>query len=252
MNRREALARLGIGMAGIAAAGCDLGPSGPEEPISDGRMASRPSPNGLMPTAGVHALALNVRRDAYLYVPPGLPPGPAPLVVTLHGDPGSGTLPIQWFKSIADSLGCLLLAPSSQDRPWDAIITYYSHDALFIDRALAATFERCDVDPARIGLAGFSAGASYALALGRTNGDFFRRVTAFSPAFYLNVTHVGQPGFYVTHGIADAVAPIQFASREIVPKLEAAGYQVTYKEFVGGHVIPAELAIEAFTWMVGE
>jgi predicted esterase len=203
-----------------------------------------------MPAPGVHALGLNPNRDAYLYVPSGLPPGPAPLVVGLHGDPGSGQNPIQWFRQLADDLGFLLLAPSSQNRPWDAIITYYSQDAIFIDQSLAATFERCDVDPNRIALAGFSAGASYALALGRTNGDFFRRVAAFSPAFYLNVTRVGQPGFYVTHGIADAVAPIQYASREIVPKLEADGYEVTYHEFVGGHEIPADLALDAFTWLV--
>lgn len=252
MNRREALARLGIGVAGLATGACKLGDSPLQDAVfSDGRLAARPLTPGPVTTAGTTRLGINDVRDAILHVPAGLPPGPAPLVVTLHGDPGSADDAIGWFKGLADDLGFIMLAPSSQGRPWDRIVTpHYSEDAIHINLALEATFARCDVDPARIGLAGFSAGASYALALGRTNGDLFRRVTAFAPTFYLDVTHVGSPEFFITHGIADPVSPINFASREIVPRMRADGYEVRYEEFVGGHVIPVEFARTAFTWMI--
>lgn len=252
MNRREALARLGIGVAGIAAGACKLGDSPlPDAVFSDGRLAARPLTPGQTPVPGTTRLGINDSRDAILHVPPGLPPGPAPLVVALHGDPGSADDAVGWFRGLSDDLGFIMLAPSSQGRPWDRIVTpHYSEDAIHINLALEATFARCDVDPGRIALAGFSAGASYAIALGRTNGDFFRRVTAFAPTFYLAVEHVGRPEFFITHGIADPVSPINFASREIVPKMRADGYEVRYEEFVGGHTIPVEFARTAFTWMI--
>lgn len=252
MNRREALARLGIGLAGMAGA-CKLGEGTLAEPVvSDGRLTARPLTPGQTPAPGISSLGINYDRDSLLYVPAGLPPGPVPLIVGLHGDPGSGHAVLSWFNGLADDLGFILLAPSSRGRSWDRIVLpHYSEDVINLNRALEITFARCDVDPARIGLAGFSAGASYALALGRTNGDFFRRVTAFSPSFYLDVTRVGQPEFFITHGATDPVSPISIGSREIVPKMRADGYEVRYEEFVGGHVIPANLAREAFTWMVG-
>lgn len=251
MNRREALTRLGLGAAGVVLAGCDLDPSAPEGPGTDGRLLARPLATGSVPTPGLMHLGLDELRDAVLYVPETLPPGPAPLVVALHGDPGSGDLAANWFRGLADDLGFLLLAPSSRGKPWDAIVAHYGPDVRFIDTALRATFERCDVDPARIGLSGFSAGASYAIALGRTNGDFFRRVVAFAPAFLLRVPRTGRPEFFLTHGVFDSAAPIAFTSEEIVPLLREAGYTVRYEIFDGGHVIPPTLAREAFTWMVG-
>ena len=38
---------------------------------------------------------------------------------------------------------------------------------------------------------------------------------------------------------------IDRASRSFVPKLEKDGYAVTYREFDGGHAVPADLATEA-------
>jgi poly(3-hydroxybutyrate) depolymerase len=223
----------------------------PNGPGRDGRLSARPSSDGQVNTPGAVSLGLNPDRDAFLYVPPGLPVGPAPLVMHLHGDPGSGSGAVQFWRGLADDLGFVLLAPSSQGKPWDAIVTWYGHDVLFIDRALAATFQRCDIDPGRIGISGFSAGASYALALGRTNGDLFRRVVSIAPAYLLDVPTKGRPGIYVIHGTGDPIAPIEFTSDDYVPELRAAGYEVTYRTFDGGHVIPPDLAAEAFSWMVG-
>jgi predicted esterase len=119
----------------------------------------------------------------------------------------------------------------------------------FIDNALSETFLRCAIDPQRIGIAGFSDGASYALSLGLTNGDLFRQIVAFSPGFLApNVTR-GKPGVFVSHGTRDTVLPIDTTSRRFVPKLRTAGYVVTYSEFDGTHQIPAAVSAEAFAWL---
>ena len=44
--------------------------------------------------------------------------------------------------------------------------------------------------------------------------------------------------------------PISRTSRRVVPALRHNGYDVTYREFDGGHVIPPELAREAAEWIV--
>ena len=40
--------------------------------------------------------------------------------------------------------------------------------------------------------------------------------------------------------------PIEQCSRRLVPKLEASGYEIRYREFKGGHIVPEELAAGAF------
>jgi predicted esterase len=59
----------------------------------------------------------------------------------------------------------------------------YGPDVDFINRSLQYVFDRYTVDPARLGIAGFSDGASYALSLGLPNGDLFSHIIAFSPGF---------------------------------------------------------------------
>jgi phospholipase/carboxylesterase len=39
-------------------------------------------------------------------------------------------------------------------------------------------------------------------------------------------------------------------SRRVVPMLQQAGYDVDYREFAGGHVVPADLAEQAAAWLV--
>jgi predicted esterase len=50
---------------------------------------------------------------------------------------------------------------------------------------------------------------------------------------------------FVSHGTRDDVLPIDRTSRRIVPALRDDGYDVTYREFDGGHVVPPEVAREA-------
>ncbi len=52
-----------------------------------------------------------------------------------------------------------------------------------------------------------------------------------------------------SHGTTDHVLPVQ-ASRAIVGRLQSNGYDVTYKEFDGGHEVPPDIARSAFEWFV--
>jgi phospholipase/carboxylesterase len=115
-----------------------------------------------------------------------------------------------------------------------------------IDQALGQVFGQYAVDPERLAIAGFSDGASYALSLGLANGQLFDHVIAFSPGFMAPPRQEGSPKVFISHGVQDQVLPISRCSRRIVPQLKAAGYQVTYREFAGGHAVPEELSRRAF------
>ena len=71
-------------------------------------------------------------------------------------------------------------------------------DIAFLDRALGELFSRCAVDPARIAVAGFSDGASYALAVGLTNGTFVTEIIAFSPGFLSLGDVEGKPRVFIS------------------------------------------------------
>jgi phospholipase/carboxylesterase len=126
----------------------------------------------------------------------------------------------------------------------------FGPDVEFIDRALERTFEMCDLDPARIAIGGFSDGASYALSLGLPNGDVFTHILAFSPGFTAHPSMAGKPRIFVSHGMRDAVLPIDRCSRRIVPQLKAAGYKVDYREFDGPHTVPSEMVAAAAEQLV--
>ncbi|WP_199305984.1 alpha/beta hydrolase-fold protein [Pseudanabaena sp. FACHB-2040] len=216
-----------------------------------GQLFSRPSPPteaGL--ASGLHSLGLESERDGLIYVPKNYQPGsPAPLVLMLHGAGGDAERALRILAGLADDYGLLLLAVESRGRTWDVIIRSYGPDIAAIDRALEQTFRRYAVDAGRVAIAGFSDGASYALSVGITNGDLFTHVIAFSPGFMVPATQQGEPRIFISHGTGDPVLPIDRCSRKIVPQLQQAGYDTRYREFEGGHIVPADLSREAMTWL---
>jgi phospholipase/carboxylesterase len=76
-------------------------------------------------------------------------------------------------------------------------------------------------------------------------------VIAFSPGFMVVPEMHGSPSVFVSHGVGDSVLPIDRCSRRLVPRLQEAGLDVTYREFDGGHVVPPEIAAEAESWALG-
>jgi predicted esterase len=217
-----------------------------------GRLLARPSASadGEPFAAGLQRLDLAGDREALLYVPPGLPPGPVPLVLALHGAGGTPGAALAPLLPAADERGLLLLALKSAGPTWDVVRGGFGPDVTFADAALATVFARQAVDPGYLTVEGFSDGASYALSLGLTNGDLFSHVIAFSPGFSVPAEERGRPRVFVSHGSRDDVLPLARTSRRIVPALERAGYAVRYEEFAGGHVVPEEIVRAAVAWLL--
>jgi len=194
-------------------------------------------------------VGLGTARDGYLYVPATHRVGrPTPLALLLHGAGEDARDGLALLREQADGAGLVLLAPVSRGPTWDVIVGGYGPDVAAIDRALEQTFSRYTVDPTRVAIGGYSDGASYALSLGITNGDLFTHVLAFSPGFVAPTGQRGSPRIFVSHGTRDGWLPIDRCSRRIVPQLERGSYDVRYREFEGGHVVPPEIGREAVDW----
>jgi predicted esterase len=202
---------------------------------------------------GPHRLEVGDRdRDGLLYVPKNYSPDTAyPLWVVLHGAGGTAHSTAYAFP-FADEFGVLLLAPDSRDdRTWDGVLRSWGPDVEFIAAALNRMQSLFSVDRRQLSVSGFSDGASYALSLGISYGDEFSRIVAMSPGVMQPVAARGKPRIFISHGRNDAVMPIDATSRRFVPRLEALGYDVTYREYDGRHRVSPEIVREAFRWSLG-
>ncbi len=244
---RAALSGIATGVLFVASMACSLGQS-QELSRRDGRLLARPGRVTKPAGSGLTSLAIGRDRDGLLYVPEAAKSGPIPLVVLLHGAGGSAQGIHRRIFGGADRIGFAVLVPDSRGPTWDGIRGLYGPDIAFIDSALKVTFSRVNIDPGRVIVSGFSDGASYALAIGRMNGDLFSRIVAFSPGFIPPSTATGKPAVYITHGDNDPILPFEVTSQRIAPSLERTGYDVTLKQFAGGHTVPSDLAREAFLW----
>src|SRR5262245_45825823 len=269
IDRRGVPATACVAFAAVAVHACTVATD--FSPGNDGRLTARPTsaststrgstdnPATDQPIPGAlgvefapgttRPLKLERSRDAVLQLPAKATGQPLALLVMLHGAGGSGEGVLRRVAAAAEDAGVAVLAPDSRDSTRDGIRGGFGPDVTFIDRALARIFERVPIDPERIAVGGFSDGATYALSLGLVNGDLFRRVVAFSPGFIVGGTPQGKPQFFVSHGRADQILPIDQCSRVIVPQLQRRGYDVTFKEFDGGHQVPPDMAAEALRWV---
>jgi phospholipase/carboxylesterase len=217
------------------------------------RLTARPQLGGkkVAPRWGLRPLDLDGERAGVIYVPSTYLPGrPAPLLIMLHGAGSRGENALKPLLHLADEVGLILVALDSRGRTWDLILDDYGPEVARIDRVLAQIFAQYTIEPARVALGGFSDGASYALSLGLTNGDLFDSLIAFSPGFMKPAARRNAPRFFISHGTEDQALPIDQTSLRIVPELQRNGYQVRYREFAGGHSVPAEIAREAVEWFV--
>jgi len=261
-DRRDMTRRRFGAVTGSLAASVLFGDScrldGEAAPGSDGRLTARPNGNTKTSAEGEHPLNLDIHvsgasnRDAILQMPSKPAPGPLPLMVFLHGAGGSAQRLLARFGKAGDDGGVAVLAPESRGQTWDAIRGGFGPDVLFINRALERVFQMVAVDPARLAVGGFSDGATYALSLGLINGDLFQRVVAFSPGFIVDGEPHGKPRFFFSHGTSDDILPIDRCSRRMVPALRQRGYDVTFREFDGGHEMPPAIASEGMAWLAAK
>ena len=193
----------------------------------------------------MHPLPLAAGADAVLAVPPG-DPVPRPLLVFCHGAGGTSAHSLALVGELAARTGVLVLATSSAGSTWDLLAGGLGRDVAVLDAALDEVGRRAPVS--RTGVGGFSDGASYALSLGLANGDLFDAVLAFSPGFVAPPGRNGSPRIWISHGTQDRVLPVDRCGRRVVRQLATAGYDVTYEEFDGGHVVPPALVTAALDW----
>lgn len=209
--------------------------------------------------AGEHALGLGglqvinrsvAWRDGILFVPSvSSTSAPLPLMVWLHGGGGDAES-YRFMFPVAEELGVVLLLLDARHNTWDGIDSPYGPDVLFINEALTYTFDRVNIDASRIGLGGLSDGASYALALGRSNGDLFTHLLAVAPGFLDPPSDViGKPRIFVVHGVRDNVFNVAWSRNFIVPPLLSSGYEVKYLEFDGPHWVPLPIARRLLEWL---
>ncbi|MCF6733753.1 alpha/beta hydrolase [Blastococcus sp. KM273129] len=206
---------------------------------ASGRLGSRPvgAAPGEAWAAGVHALDLGGGAEVLLAVPPG-EPVPRPLLVFFHGAGGTPAQSLGAVQQAAAGRGVLVLAPRSGAATWDLLTGRVGRDVAVLDAALQQVAGHAAV--ARCAVGGFSDGASYALSIGAANGDLFEAVLAFSPGFAAPPAAVGRPRIWITHGTGDRVLPVDRCGRRLAAAFDRSGYDVTYDEFDGGHVVRPE------------
>jgi len=222
----------------------------PSSRAADGRLDSRPPAQltGPPPGPGVTRLELGPGAEVLLAVPPGDPVA-RPLLVFFHGAGGTADHALAAVGELAAARGVLVLAPSSGGSTWDLIAGGLGRDVAVLDAALEQVLATCPVG--EVALAGFSDGGSYALSLGVANGDLAGAVLAFSPGFVSSPGRYGRPRFWIGHGAQDPVLPVDRCGRRVSAELLADGYDVTYEEFTGGHVITPALVGAALDWWLG-
>jgi phospholipase/carboxylesterase len=246
ISRRRFGAVAGGALASFALGGACHGSEGRQR--GDGRITARIRPDITTAASGSQRLGLGESRDGILHLPAKVA-ARLPLLVLLHGAGGSGAGILKRLGDFADEAGVAILAPDSRESTWDAIRGELGPDVAFLNRALDRVFGTVAIDPERMAVGGFSDGASYAISLGLLNGDLFRRVLAYSPGFFVGGALEGKPRFFISHGTSDTILPIDRCSRVIVPALEKRGYDVTFRQFDGGHEIPPAIARAGMQWV---
>jgi predicted esterase len=195
--------------------------------------------------------------DAVAYVPKSAGANP-PLLVLLHGAGRQRLTMIQHFEPEADARGLVLLAPTSRGPTWDAVAIgermpspdsplahtvarrfSVSRDEKRVDAAVANLAKLVPTDRARTVLAGFSDGATFALAMGMSRYEPFAAVIAWSPGIALETEQPARGRrVFVSHGRQDPLLAYQTTCRDIVPLLQAEGASVTFLPFNGVHDAP--------------
>lgn len=213
-------------------------------------------------SAGQHNLELGATlfinkgfqwRDGAVYVPSSYDPEQKyPLLIWMHGGGGHARYFFEHFP-IVEKLNLIVVAIDSRHNTWDGIDSPFGPDVEFIEKTLNFLVSRLSIDTNMIALGGVSDGGSYALAVGRVNGDLFSHIIAVAPGYLRPPAPTnGSPKIYVGHGIHDNVYPIGGTQRWILPELRKLGYDVTFESFDTGHAVSVEVANNMMQWFVDD
>ncbi|WP_051531606.1 alpha/beta hydrolase [Sphingomonas sp. URHD0057] len=241
--------RRAAGLAALLAAASPAVAAAPQ-------LSSRPAATAATLAPGETTLA----NGAVAYRPASLPPGPAPVLILLHGAGGYPLDFLEQMKPVADQRGLMLLFPHSRGRTWDFIQNLAAErdpwrgglDAHRIDQSLGDLFARASVDRKRVVLLGFSDGASYGLSLGTANPQLFSAVVGLSPGMFVPPDRVDrEQRIFIAHGRSDHVLAFQNTSETIVRQLRGGGANLVFRPFAGDHQIEGKVLLEALDFTLG-
>ena len=220
--------------------------------------------NAAPATTSTGARVMALPDDAIVYLPASAGAHP-PLLVLLHGADHRPGWMIRRFAAEADARGLVLLAPTSKGGTWDSVArarqpasrdsalinrsaTRFggSRDSARVEAAIAALGAIVPVDRTKTVLAGFSDGATFALAMGMARAYDFAAVIAWSPGIALDTEGPARGRrVFVSHGRQDRVLSFTGDCAEIVPHLRSEGAAVTFLPFEGLHEVP-KIAVDIF------
>jgi predicted esterase len=145
----------------------------------------------------------------------------------------------------------VVVAPDSRDVTWGRSAPGFDEDVRFIGAAFRKAAQMLNLDPDRVALGGRSDGAGYALSMGLAYGDTFNHLIVIAGGLMAPVRRQGKPRIFIAHGTNDQQMPIDRTGRPFSTQLKDEGYDVTYREYDGGHGTPVDVVREAFAWLVG-
>jgi predicted esterase len=246
MNRRSFLS---LGAAGLLGAASTARVRAAQNPFV--------SPQAPVPVAGddipIGKSRLGIadgERDGTVYVPASYQKGvPMPVLVMLHGFSGTAEA-VRYTFPLADEFGVIVLAPESRDLTWGQEIPGFDTDSRFIGMAFRWIADVLSIDPTRVALGGVSDGANYALNMGLAYGDTFNHLLIFSAGTLAPFRKQGKAKIFLAHGTNDVQMPIDRTGRLFAAKLKDEGYDLTYREYDGGHGAPLPVVRESFEWLM--
>ncbi|MEO6579988.1 MAG: dienelactone hydrolase family protein [Sphingomicrobium sp.] len=235
--------------APAAAAGPALTASVPTTPL-----AASDKRHGVLALAG----------GLYAYLPTGLTGVPVPLLVAFHGAGGLASNVLKAYRADADARGFVLLLPQSIKPTWDMVEDLsgriglemnvsprYGKDLKAVDAALADLFTKVAIDPARVGVAGFSDGATYAVSVGTANPRLFHTIIAFSPGPAFPTKFDATQRIFISHAEQDPVLPYSY-TRSLVAMLRVKKMPVMFESFKGGHEVPKAIRAKAMDYFMAK
>ncbi|MFW6164469.1 MAG: alpha/beta hydrolase-fold protein [Planctomycetota bacterium] len=195
-------------------------------------------------------------RDCWVYFPEGYDETKRyALVVVLHPAGLRGLRFAKIWGQVADKTGeFLVLAPEALDtqkRLWRM-----SDEPVVIKTLDKALDVFSAIDPNRVLLTGFSLGGNYAYLFGLRHPARFRAIAVVSGALKARpspradaiLRRARNVPVYIVHGAQDPHVPVARA-RASRDRLEALGYQVTYRELPhGGHFYPQGESARIWAW----
>lgn len=200
---------------------------------------------------------------AHVLTPKGLRRGdPMPLLLVLHGagrtEEGLKRMVLQYSK-VASRKRCIIIVPSSLSSTWD-LMQYMkqgtaSKDTHFLASILDDMGRDYYIDNERIGVLGFSDGASYAITLAVNNAEVFQSAMAWSAGYYHDESGYShppstrRPTILHGHGQVDTLFDFWKIALPMRQRLRSSGYAVkSYTKKAAGHGTPPEFVEAAIDW----